>query len=240
MKCHEFQDLIEAYLLGTIEEAQRERFEEHFFQCRKCFLGLKINENLRNREVRISIKEKPRLFVFKVLRPVLVMSSLFLIILSSALLLRQNRQTRQLEELARFELPLYHHGEMRSLPEQDAALEVEFSRAMQLFQARKFAAALDILEQPEFAAVAYPKVEFFRAICYLGKNDADRAGGILDALIRAMDPAYFDEALYYKGFVLLRQGRQEDARAQFEKIAGMLSPMAGKARAMVKKIDEIG
>jgi len=77
------------------------------------------------------------------------------------------------------------------------------------------------------------------ARCYLGKNDADRAGEILDALIRAMDPAYFDEALYYKGFVLLRQGRKEDARAQFKKIAGRLSPMAGKACAMVKKINEL-
>ena len=54
-----------------------------------------------------------------------------------------------------------------------------------------------------------------------------------------MDPAYFDEALYYKGFVLLRQGRKQAARAQFAKIAGMLSPMSGKARAMVRKIDEL-
>ncbi len=57
-------------------------------------------------------------------------------------------------------------------------------------------------------------------------------------IIDSMDPAYFDEALYYKGFVLLRQGRQQQARAQFAKLAGMLSPMAGKARAMVRKIDE--
>lgn len=240
MKCHEFQDLIEAYLQETIDEPQRERFEEHFFQCRKCFLGLQINETLRNKEVRISLKEKPRLFTFKVLKPMLAMSALFLLIVLSVLVLRQSRQARQLEEIARFELPLYHQGELRNFPEQGAKLEYKFSRAMRLFQARKFAAALGILEQPAFADIAYPKVEFFRAICYLGENDADRAGAILDALIGAMDPAYFDEALYYKGFVLLRQGRKQAARAQFAKIAGMLSPMAGKARAMVKKIDEIG
>jgi tetratricopeptide (TPR) repeat protein len=240
MKCREFQNLVESYQKGTIEEAQRERFEEHFFQCRNCFLSLQINEALRSKEVRISVKEKPRLFVFKVLKPVLVMSSLFLLILMTAWLLRHDRQARQLEELARFELPLYHQGELRDFPGQGAELEYRFSRAMRLFQDRKFAAALDILEQPPFAALAYPKVEFFRAICYLGENDADRAGAILDALVRAMDPAYFDEALYYKGFVLLRQGRRQAARDQFAKIAGMLSPMAGKARAMVRKIDNIG
>jgi tetratricopeptide (TPR) repeat protein len=237
MKCHEFQNLIEAYLQETIEEGQRERFEEHFFRCRKCFLGLQINEALREKEVRISLAEKPRLLVFKVLKPMLVMSSLVLFILLSILLLRQGRQARQLEEIARFDLPLYHQGELRNFPGQGAELEDRFSRAMRLFQARNFAAALDILEQPPFAALAYPKVEFFRAICYLGENDTERAGAILDALIRAMDPAYFDEALYYKGFVLLRQGRKQAARVQFAKIAGMLSPMAGKAQAMVRKID---
>ncbi|HEX7502544.1 MAG TPA: zf-HC2 domain-containing protein [Acidobacteriota bacterium] len=239
MKCREFHNLVDSYLQGTIDEAQRERFEEHFFTCRKCFLSLQINETLRNKEVRISLKEKPRLFIFKVLKPMLVMSSLFLLILMTVLLLQQKRQARQLEELARFELPLYHQSELRNFPGQGAELEYEFSRAMRLFQDRRFAAALAILEQPSFAALAYPKIEFFRAICYLGENDADRAGPILDALIRAMDPAYFDEALYYKGFVLLRQGRKQAAKGQFAKIAGMLSPMSGKARAMVRKIDEL-
>lgn len=239
MKCREFRNLIDAYLHETIEEAQRERFEEHFFQCRDCFLGLQINESLRSREVPIPLKEKPRFIVFKMLRPVLVMASLFLIILSSALLLRQGHQARKLQEISRFDLPIYHQGEMRGPGEQGPALESEFSRAMEFYQAREFDAALRLLEQPEFAAAGLPKVEFFRAICYLGKNDAGRSGVILDELIRAMDPAYFDEALYYKGFVLLRQGRKQAARVQFEKIAAMLSPMAGKARDMVRKIDQL-
>jgi len=239
MKCREFRNLIDAYLQETIDEAQRERFEEHFFACRDCFLGLQINESLRSREVPVPLKEKPRFFVYKVLRPALVMSSLFLLILSSALLLRQSHQARKLQEISRFEFPLYHQGEMRGRDERAGALESEFSRAMQLYQAGKFSAALLILEQPEFAAAGLPKVEFFRAICYLGKNDPGRSGAILDDLIRAMDPAYFDEALYYKGFVLLRQGRKRAARLQFEKIAAMLSPMAGKARSMVRKIDDL-
>jgi len=239
MKCHEFQNLIEAYLRETIEDTDRERFEEHFFACRKCFLGLRINEALQGKEVRIPLQEKPRLFAFKVLKPMLVMSSLFVLILVSALLVQQNRQARRLQEIARFALPLYHEGELRGLPGDGSALEKDFSNAMGLFQGRKFRAALDILERPHFTAAAYPKVDFFRAICYLEEGDADHAGEILDAIIRAMDPGYFDEALYYKGFVLLRQGRKKAARIQFEKIAGMLSPMAGKARDMVQRIDDL-
>jgi hypothetical protein len=59
MKCNEFQQLIDAYLQETIAEEQSEQFEEHFFGCRQCFLGLKINETLQNKDVRITVKEKP-------------------------------------------------------------------------------------------------------------------------------------------------------------------------------------
>lgn len=239
MKCHEFQDLIESYLRETIEESRREQFEEHFFQCRKCFLGLKINEALQSKAVGIPVEDKPRFFALKVLRPMLAMAALFLIILSSVLLLQHDRRAGRLRELARFDLPLYHQGEIRGGAENAATLEDEFSRAMRSFQARDFHAALEILEQPAFAAAAYPKYDFFRAISLLGADEAGKAGAILDAIIGDMDPAYFDEALYYKGFVLLRQGKRQEARSQFMKLAGMLSPMSGKARAMVGKIDEL-
>jgi tetratricopeptide (TPR) repeat protein len=239
MKCHEFQELIEAYLGETIEEPRREEFEEHFFQCRKCFLGLKINESLRNKEVRIPLSEKPRLFAFKVLRPILVMSSLFLIILSSVLLLQRGRRAGQMRELARFDLPSYHQGEMRGNGVDDVVLEEQFSQAMRRFYQRDFRAVLDILDQPAFAAADNAKVAFFRAISLLELDQAEKAGETLDGIIQAMDPAYFDEALYYKGFVFLRLGKRAEALAQFRKLADMLSPMAGKARAMVQKIDEL-
>ncbi len=239
MKCHEFQNLIGAYLQETIAEEQREQFEEHFFGCRQCFLGLKINETLKNKDVRITPKEKPRFFTLKILRPVLVMSSLFLLILFSTLLVRHGRIDRQLHEIWDFDLPLYHQGEMRGSPESNALLEEFFSRAMRFFQDRDFRSALDILEQPPLTTATGPKFDFFRAICHLGENETDKAGEILDSIIRAMDPAYFDEALYYKGFVLLRQGNRQAALAQFKKLAAMLSPMSGKARAMVRKINEL-
>jgi tetratricopeptide (TPR) repeat protein len=240
MKCNEFQYLIDAYLQETIDETQREEFESHFFQCRKCFLGLKINETLKNKEVPISLQEKPRLFSVKLLKPLLVMSSLFLVILLSVLLLQQNRQSRRLREISSLEVPPYHQGEWRGFPESGALLEEKFSQAMQLLQDRKFSAALALLEHPALNTADYPKVQFFRAICYLGEDKPDKAGEIFDAIIRNMDPAYFDEALYFKGFVLLRQGRKEEAARQFQKLANMLSPMSGRARTMIKKIEEIG
>lgn len=239
MKCHEFQGLIEAYLGETIEEPRREQFEEHFFTCRKCFLGLKINESLRSKEVLIPLAERPRLFALKILRPVLVMSSLFALILLSVLLVRDGRRAGQLDELARFDLPLYHQGEMRGDAGPLLGVERQFAQAMRRYQERDFRGALALLAAPELAAARLPKVAFFRAICYLETNEAEKAGQIFDSIIRDMDPAYFDEALYYKGFALLRQKKLPEARAQFAQLTGMLSPMAGKAREMVQKIDQL-
>lgn len=238
MKCNEFQALIDAYLQETIEESLREEFEEHFFKCKKCFLGLKINETLQKKEVRIPLREKPRFLAIKVLRPILAMAALFLLILFSVLLVQHDRKADRLNDLNRFDLPLYHQGELRAFPGNGRALEKEFSRAIHLLQDRNFRAALDILEKPAFSTVN-PKAEFFRAICYLGENEAEKAGAIFDSIIRAMDPAYFDEAIYYKGFVLLLQDKRKEALTQFEKLAHMISPMAGKARAMVQKINNL-
>ena len=103
MKCHEFQSLIADYLQEAIEDPRREEFEAHFFACRKCFLGLKINETLQKKEVPIRLEEKPRLFTLKLFKPLLAMSSLLLLILFSALLVQQNRATRRLREISAFD-----------------------------------------------------------------------------------------------------------------------------------------
>jgi hypothetical protein len=239
MRCHEFQGLIEAYLGETIPEALREPFEEHFFNCRACFLSLKINESLRGKDVAIAVEEESRPSALRVLRPALGIAALFFVVLASGLLLWQARQAGRLRAISRFDLPLYHEGELRAPRDGGAGLEPGFSRAMRSFQARDFHAALEVLDRPEFAAAGSPKYDFFRAISLLGTGAAGPAGEILDGIIARMDPAYFDEAHYYKGFVLLHQRRTAEARAQFAKLAAMLSPMAGKAKEMVRKIDQL-
>lgn len=235
MKCHEFQSLIDAYLRQEIAEPLREPFEEHFFGCRSCFLSLKINETLRAREVEIPVEPLPRPRLLRFPRPLLAAAAVFLVLLSTILLLRPDRRSGRLREIARFDPPLYHQGEIRG---GDAAEERDFARAMRSFQERDYAAALRVLERPAFSRSGNPKHDFFRAVALLGSGEAERAGAILDGIIADMNPSYFDEAHYYKGFVLLRLGRVPEARAQFAMLARMLSPMADKAQEMVQKIDE--
>lgn len=239
MKCHEFQSLIDAYLRQEIAEPLREPFEEHFFGCRRCFLSLKINETLRDKEVAIPVEPLPRPLPFRFPRPLLAAAALLLVLLSSILLLGPGRRAGRLREISRFDLPRYHQGEVRGAPGQGLAGEREFTLAVRALQARDFSRALGILEQPPFSVSGNPKHDFFRAIALLGVGEAERAGAILDGIIRDMNPAYFDEALYYKGFALLRQGKVNEARAQFAKLAGMLSPMAEQAGEMVQKIDKL-
>ncbi len=240
MKCHEFQGLIDAYLRQEIAEPLREPFEEHFFGCRRCFLSLKINETLRDREVEIPVEPLPRPQPLRFPRPLLAAAAVCLVLLSAILLLRPERRAGRLREIARFDPPLYHQGEIRGLDNNgDGLQEREFARAMRSFQERDYAAALRILERPALSRPGNPKHDFFRAVALLGSGKAERAGAILDGIIADMNPSYFDEAHYYKGFVLLRLGRVAEARAQFAKLARMLSPMAGKAQEMVQKIDEL-
>ena len=49
MTCNEIdaQDLIECYLAGGLEEAERQKFEDHYFGCDDCFERLKIARAMR-------------------------------------------------------------------------------------------------------------------------------------------------------------------------------------------------
>ena len=241
MKCHEFQDLIEAYLQETIEEPRREQFEEHFFQCRKCFLGLKINETLQNKDVRIPLEEKPRLFAFKVLRPMLVMSSLFLLILFSALLLRHDRQARTgCEELAAIRAAPVPPGRNAGRPgKRRGAGSTNFPGPCALSRpgssAPPWTSSNSRLRRRRLS-----QGRFLPRHLLLGQRRGGQGRRDPRCHHPGHGPGLFRRSALLQGFRPAAPGQAaRSARAQFEKLAAMLSPMAGKARAMVQKIDEL-
>jgi hypothetical protein len=60
-----------------------------------------------------------------------------------------------------------------------------------------------------------------------------------DIIIANMNPSYYDEAIYYKAIALLRMNKKEDALEQLNHLAGMFSPYAPRARALMEKVKGI-
>jgi hypothetical protein len=234
MKCRECRRLMDRYLRGDLIEPQQEEFETHYVGCNSCFSELHIREKLSSKEIRIRAQEPSKSYIWK---PLIVFSSLFLIIGASLFMFLQQR-IRFYDRLSRFDPPLFISSQTRNIQPADLGIEEKFAQAMSLYNRKKFHDALAILQHLQPDRVPYPKLAFFTGICYLLEEAPADSIILFDSIIRTMDPAYFDEAIYYKGIALLRMRKKTEALNQFRNLAGMVSPVSIRAREMIERISD--
>ena len=232
MKCRECRRLMERYLQGGLIDPQQEEFERHYVGCNSCFSELHIREKLFSKEIRISAREQSKPFFLK---PLIVFSSLFLII-GAALFTVLQQRIRFYDRLSRFEPPIFISSQTRNIQPTGPGIEEKFAQAMSFYNQKKFRDALAILQPLQTDRISYPKLAFFTGICYLLEEAPVDSIVMFDSIIRTMDPAYFDEAIYYKGIALLRMRKKTEAINQFRNLAGMVSPVSLRAREMIEKI----
>ncbi len=236
MTCKEFRRLQDAYLDGKLDAGPMEAFERHYFCCDDCFRELQIDETLRRQEVRIAPPlAAPRRLA--VLRPALGLAATLLVVVGVTVLVQQRRHAGWLERVSRFDPPLFIQSETRAVPTPDPGSEASFRQAMEHYNRGAYPAALAILEPLRAARPGVAKFDFFAGLCRLLAGDPAGSLDPFDAIIRTMDPSYFDEAEFYKGIALLRLGRIDAARSQFARLSEMFSPMSGRAREMVGRIE---
>jgi tetratricopeptide (TPR) repeat protein len=232
MKCRQFTALIDAYLTGELAGELKEQIEEHYFRCDRCYTELKLRESLVHKNVQIYLRgrEKKPFLMFK---PVLALASLLIVVVSSLLIIQQHRQSRLLREISAFTPPTYHRSETRS-----AAADDRFDRAMTYYTRQDYKKTLDLLKEIKIDA-DNPQIIFFTGITYLLNDKYKKAVGRFDAILEMMNPAYFDEAAYYRAIALLRLNKREAALEELKHLATMFSPYAPRASALIKKIEKI-
>lgn len=229
MACSEFKSLIDDYLKEQIPEDRRETFEEHYFTCDSCFNELKLHERLFSKEIPIILKgTKPfRIWGF---RPLFVLTSLFIVVVSSFLVINNYKQAKYLYEISVVEPPSYTRTETRDTPH-----DRTITRAMAFYNKQEYEKALELLDA---APDENPQVTFFKGICHLELNQLKPAVGCFDSIIREMNPSYYDEAVFYKGIALLRLNEKKDALEQFQNLASMFSPYSQRAKEIITKIEK--
>jgi len=230
MKCKEFDNQIERYFNDELPQEQRESFEEHYFSCDQCFIKVQISEKLRNKAVRIVTSDKKPLMIFK---PVMVFSSLFLVVFASILIFNQIHINNALGEITPFEPPQYFKTTIRN-----SNTDNRFDEAMDFYNKKEFQKSLDLLNNFEKKDPT-PRVIFFKGICSLFINKYREAINHFDSIIDSMDPSYYDDAVYYKGITLLKLKKKKAAIRQFENLSQMFSPRAAEAKSLLKKLASI-
>ncbi len=256
--------MVDDYFLGRLPGKKQEKFELHYFSCEGCFTYLKAVERLYSKEVKIEVDEttqaeperevergaKAKLRLNTQTRefknwmqqwgvswkPSLAAALVVIALVASFFVLRQAGYRKNLIEISTFNPPVYMKSEMRNSTEKNHAA---FEEAMVFYNKKEYRKALEILETIQNKP-GNPRTIFFKGICYLLCDQPSGAVTEFEKIIDAMNPSYYDEAIYYHAIGLLRLNEVDRALEELQNLAAdTYSPYAPNAWSLIDKIKAI-
>jgi len=244
MNCQwvEHGDIAERYVAGTLPEADRDAFEEHFFSCEACLARL---ETLQHTAALVGAAA-PATSRGGRYWPLAVAAGLMVVLgVTFQMTTRRTEQPIQVAqapkaaapaanpwaELSRFDAPEYRTALVRG-----TAPSADFRAGMAAYQKRDFASAAASLRQ---AADRNPKdaaAGFFAGVSELLAGNA--AAGIqrLAAVDSMGFTPYQEEARFYRAKGLLQTGDAEGARKALEAVAAMRGDLETAAKDLLTKL----
>jgi tetratricopeptide (TPR) repeat protein len=248
MLCSDFNAGIPAYLEERLQDGELEAFEMHYFECDLCFAQLKLEERLFSKEISIPLKHAGAgkrtggIFGWN-WRPLTALSTiasiLLAVVLSAVYFIGSFNKAERLEEyyrISQFSAPVYITSETRREGSSSAPTTMSaFNEAMNHYNTGDYSRALEIFGAIP-AAGKNPQIGFFKGVCHLLEDQLEEAIKEFDDIVEAMNPSYYDEAIYYKSIALLRLDRSDDALLNLRNLSGMFSPYASKAKKLIQQI----
>ena len=243
----ECDGIIESYLAGRLDKAQRSAFEEHYFACPECREKLQVGRTLQEglwERGGADLWQAPKTILFGI-RPWAMASAAaaFLIIVGAALwwLLRKpdippaqaGMTPASLSLLARLEPPPYIAPALRGT--KDEAAE-PFIAGMKHYQEGAYARAI-----PELRAAAGLKAEsaqtrFFLGICLLITGQSDEGIEELGKTEALGDPAYLDEARFYLAKAYLGKGDVAGAKEKLRQVVESDGRIRDEAAGLLRQL----
>lgn len=231
MHCRRFTHQIDAYLRNELSETEQQEFETHYFACEYCFDQLRIRRALMESNFNLnSIPAGDRVTRSRFRRYPALLAASLVIVVGAAIMGLHWQRGKVLQEISSFSPPIVMITETRNQPAESA-----YTNAVNAYQQGNYQLAVTHLSNIAEAART-PKIHFLSGISRLLSKDPEGALADFEAILSAMDPSYFDEAIFYKGIALLRQGHVSEAKAEFLRLSGMFSPLKADAR---KRLDMI-
>ena len=252
--------LIEKYLRGELSEAEQEAFEQHYFECARCFEELQTYHALQAELQRAgrSIRSEPieqgmawgRAWV----------AGLAVVLIAVGLALWRWQSTTRLpatspspvhpqgappqptpavpslSELAAIEPPPYVPATLRG-PVDEAARN--FRQAMQHYGRADYVAALDGLRAAAKLNPRDPNIRFFLGISYLLTNQTESAIKLLQDTVALGESPYLEEAHFYLAKGFLRQGNLTAAQNELKKTIALQGDLEREARKLLSQLETL-
>jgi len=233
MICSEFSALVPRYLKGDLADPLLGEFEQHYFQCDRCFSDLQVEEKLVNKEFTVNTGNIIPIGTRSMVKFLAAAASFVLVAVLSVFYFSNANYQKRLYEASQFTAPSFITSESRH-----AGQIGPFMAAMDFYKEGQYEQARVILEKIPPGKRDMPVV-FFQGVCHLLEEDHNAAIRQFNIIISDMNPSYYDEAIYYKAIALLRLDKIAKAKELLYNLTDMLSPFACKSRAMLEKVKNL-
>lgn len=246
-------EVTEQYVSGRLSEVDQAAFEQHYFQCARCFEELRVYRLLRTELEHTAASERPLPRRFR--RPWFWSLAAAAVLVASVLTWRQVRiselptpgvsspaqpteQARvvSLEELSAVTPPPYQAVTLRSTP--DAATR-RFREAMVHYQRGDYTGSAQRLTEAAKLDASQPHTHFYLGASHLLSGNADEAINALQAAIKLGESGYLEESHFYLAKAFLRKRQVDEARAELLKTVALKGDRERDARTLLEALDAL-
>jgi len=243
----EYDEIIEKYLTGKLDQAEQKAFESHFFGCPKCFEKLQVCRALQE-----ELWESDEPVLPEVAKPgrfwsrrwqIAAAASAAIVVIVLVLWWRSGGikgtsvgptgETSALGMLARFDPPAYVPPALRGAA--DEATE-RFRAGMSLYQKGDYAQAISDLRSAAGLNPQAASIRFFLGICLLLAGQTDAGIGELKQTVALGDSAYLAEAHFYLAKAFLGKGEASRARQELRAVVEFRGSLGDEAARLLKLI----
>ena len=262
------EELVERYLLGQLDGAERDAFERHFFECDACFEEV---DNMRALQGELRrLRGRDRAAVWARRRPLwaAVAAAVVLLLLVGWWTLRPTSAPEPgPSPVARVApTPSQAHSAatptLPSKPDRDAILAElgrvdpppfgsvilrgtpsearrHFREAMQDYARGDYAAAIPGLRHAADLDAGAPDILFFLGACYLLTGQTDLAIAQLRATIALGDTPFLEEARFYLAKAHVRAGDLEAAGMELREVIALEGELRDEAAGLLETLEQI-
>jgi tetratricopeptide (TPR) repeat protein len=230
-------EIVEKYLLGQLSDDVRDSFEQHYFECARCFGVLQTfrevqAELARTRAEHVAVPKRSWVWQWA------WVPALAIVLLAVSVAVWQppipetsgpsseNTQPApapvrppaepvkpSLDDLARLEPPGYTPGRLRGAAD---AATAKFQEAMDHYQRRNYLQAAALLGEASTLDPEAAHIAFFLGISQLLAAQPDAAINALRKTVALGDSPYLEEAHFYLAKAYLRKENVDDAITELE------------------------
>ena len=262
------EEILESYLAGRLADEDRNAFEEHYFECTRCFDDLwslrAIEEELRAEGAEVRAPQRRPSFRWAWAAGLAAAG----VLAALALWMRPTLSSGS-REVTTAPLPSQVQAPERPSPRQqpltgasEASLEqlarVEppryepprlrdtpdeatshFQRGMEHYRKADYMGAIEDLRNAASQDPDAPHIQFFLGISHLMLGHDDDAIDWLRAAIALGDSPYLEEAHYYLAKAFLRRKDLGAAEIQLKRVRDLRGPLSQEATRLVSQVERL-